>query len=58
VVKGVAPSEVMHLLDYLRRAGVPIRTVGTGLLIHGSPVHLEALTVLAMDELRTEKKGV
>ena len=57
--EGIAPSEVMHLLDYLRRAGVSVKRIGsTGFSVSGSPVHLEALTVLAMDELRTEKKGV
>ena len=59
MVKGLAPSEVAHLLGYLKRAGVPVKRIGgSGFFASCSRVHLEALMVLAREELRTEKKGV
>jgi hypothetical protein len=52
MVKGMSLSQTAHVLDYMRRAGVPVRKVGGASVVFGSPVYLEAMVTLALDELR------
>jgi hypothetical protein len=50
--RAVGPTQAAHIVSYMKRAGVPVRAVGTGSLVLGSPSHLAMLVELALDEAR------
>jgi hypothetical protein len=52
ISRAVGSTQAVHIVEYMKRAGVPLRAVGSGSLMFGTPSHLAMLVELAMEDKR------
>lgn len=50
--RSVSVAEGARIVEYLKQTGAPVRAVGSGSLMLGSPAHLTILVELAEEQQR------
>jgi hypothetical protein len=55
ISRTVGLFQAARIVDYMKAAGVPVRAVGTGILLLGAPSVLAAITELAEHEQKRKQ---